>query len=488
MNAFATRTYPFLRTRNSRRWLDSFFRVARCSVRAYLLAGLSLLGGVVANESRATIYEVPPTYWTTTVGYPSPTGATFMAAVEATCQAWFENMLHGIARTEIKTLYDGIQRACFATQQPPGFAVQIVQSVYFRPNPVCEIGTTFSYPGRPYEAGVCRKVDCPTTSRSCFMRSNTGVLTVPPSSCTNGCLFTNTLGGAQERYEGGQLIYWYPLSIAGSGGECNTSSYAAPACTDSTPPPQDPCMLPGAATSPACGGGAGCPVGTTVLANGACTPNSPSSPCLPPNYRNAQLMCVPIPVGSGDGGSGIPGSGGASGSVGGAGGNGGTGGAGSGTGAGAGGGGGSGGQGGGGGAGGVGGGGGVGGAGGAGKDDVKCGATGNLCQSKFQSYYDDFMSFFGVSPATAAEGQAFQGQFADGKNALTHGPVVQIETSVTGRISYGNSCPAPRSINLYFTNVSMDYAPICDLARALGPIIAGIMGMTAIGILLRGAA
>ena len=285
--------------------------------------------------------------------------------------------------------------------------------------PQCLSGYTFTAyantaDSNPY-TGLCKRPKCQTSSSSCFISSQTPISSIPASACIEGCVVAQALGSQQERYVAGAQTFYYEVLKAVTANRCYVAGGTTVVVCNSGPPsPQDPCSVPGASTTTSCGGGTGCPAGSTVLANGACTPNDSNAPCPAASYRvDGQGACIPYPggagsggAGSGGGGAGTPGAGGASGSAGGAGG---AGGAGSGTGGG---GGGAGGQGGGGGSAGSGGSGGAGGAagangsdgaGGIAKDDVKCGTTGALCQTKFQEYLEYVKGVFDLTGSDAAD-------------------------------------------------------------------------------------
>lgn len=352
----------------------------------------------------------------------------------------------------------------------------------------------------PYPTPNCKKNICVVASTTCYTSSNYQLTAVTPNACANGCQITQALGSCVERFTAGAQLYFCTLNKSTTGPTCNFDSGAV-ACSTSAPGVQNPCELPGANTSPACGGGTGCPAGTTALANGACTANDSGAPCPAQSYRvDGHGACVPFPGtgagsgGSGSGASGGAGSVGAGGSAGGSGASGGSGGAGSGTGGG-GGGGGSGGGGGAGGSAGAGGQGGQGGAGGASKEDVKCGTTGNLCQTKFQEYFDYVKGLFDVTggdAAAAADGRseiakAAAGGYAD--NAVNKGAVTDLSALGNG-LSFGSflpkSCPAPRSIAIGGGTVTLGVSELCSLGQVVGAILVAMSALGAAVYVFRG--
>lgn len=357
--------------------------------------------------------------------------------------------------------------------------------------PMCDTGFTFSANDGDTSryTGSCKKLRCQPASSTCWLSSSMAISSVPSSACILGCVTAQGITDTQERFTSGQPTWYYHISKARTTTTCATNTAANEvSCNASAPAVQDPCGLPDAASNPSCGGGAGCGPGYTMIANGACTANDSNAPCVAPSARDIHGVCVPYAGaggGTGGGGTGAAGTGGSGGNSGSTGGAGGSGGAGSSTGGG--GGGGSGGQGGGGGGGGTGGGGGsggVGGAGGAGKEDVKCGTTGDLCQTKFQEYFDAVKDFFAGDPVLAADGKAEVLKSDAGgyeENKLTKGPVTDLSSlhldTGGGMIGGGHSCPQSRQINFKGATVAISYQPLCDFSGYIRAVLLALCAL-----------
>lgn len=347
---------------------------------------------------------------------------------------------------------------------------------------ICSEGYTwdsFNNDNNPY-TGVCKKPSaCTPSFESCYLSSTTEISSAAATVCVSGCVVAQSLGTPEIRYSGGVQTFFYNISKAKTAVSCSVMGGGSPIlCNSGAPGPQNPCELPSAASSVACGGGTGCPPNTTVLANGACTPNDSNAPCPAQSYRvDGAGACIPYPnagagTGSTGGGSGAAGGAGAAGSAGGAGSAGSTG---TGT---------NGGTGGGGGGGGSGGTGGAGGAGGAAKDDVKCGATGDLCQNKFQEYFDAVKEFLAGDATIAAAGKAAIAKSEAGgndENKLNKGPVtdlasLNLETG-GGMISGGRACPAPKQIGFKGQTFAISFQPLCDFGGYIRFMLLAVCGI-----------
>lgn len=464
--------------------------------------GLTLLA-LLANSAHSVVLATKdPIGWNNSASGYEVTYGSWSEALNMAC--FFESgRISASFAQSIAAPYGG-QNMSIGTRRCKidRYGTYSVETVYVNVSatPVCaENGVVFTpYGGEFYTTSKCDVPTCPASSSQCLLKSTSPISSIPGSACVESCQIVQSITGTEDRFIGGVHTWYYSITKASTGSKCSATGGAAGlvSCNATEVPPQDPCALPDSATNQACNGGGGCPAGQTVLANGACTPNDSNAPCVPPSYRNSQGACIPYSgpgTGSGTGGSGTAGSGGNSGATGGQGGSGGAGGAGSGTGGGAGGGGGSGGQGGGGGSGGGGGEGGKGGDGGATKDDVKCGTTGDLCQSKFQQYYDSFKEFFTADAGEVAEGKAEMAKSRAGgyqENPLNKGPVFDVSNLQlnTGGVSIpgGGSCPAPRQISLPSGGaLIMDYAPICQFAGYIRYVLLAVAAMLSASIVTR---
>lgn len=485
--------------------MDHGFKQPRYVVRA-CLAGLLcyfILAGLSGN-ALAALDRRPPLYWTSNMGFPPGQGATPDAAIADSCAYWYANAVDYPAG-QLAPVLDSVNG--YATCKAQRYIddqgnKQVIGSSSMSLIPTCEGGYTWDRINGDNNAwtGACVKPACLADSTTCFMAgSSSSALTVQGSVCTQGCVINQSVNGCQERYIGGVQTFYCQLTRSKTTTACDTPTSGSVACATSGPPLQDPCAMPGAATSSSCGGGSGCPAGTTVLANGACTPNDSNAPCVPPSYRVGGVgACVPY-AGAGDsggGGTGTAGAGGTGGNSGATGGAGGSGGAGSATGGG--GGGGSGGQGGGGGAGGsagAGGQGGQGGAGGASKDDVKCGTTGNLCQTKFQEYFDYVKGLFDLTGSDASDATKGRAEIAKASgggyedNAVNKGPVTDLSALGDG-LSFGSflpkSCPAPRSFSIGGGSVTFGVTELCSLGQMIGAVLVAASALGAAAFVFRG--
>ena len=423
--------------------------------------------------------EQAPDYWTAYTSVTNRQGNTVASAQDAVCgataltiqdsYAYDSVLLGGNLTCRVRSWVNGnqTQDRYFAYTYAP----QCGAGFIWAPNDGDTSGQT----------GKCKRPKCIESSESCYLSSQTPISSVATSVCVTGCVVAQTLGPTEERYVGGVQIYYYQVLKAHTSSRCYVVGGATPvACNSGAPTPQDPCALPGASTNPQCGGSTGgCPPGTTVLANGSCTPNDAASPCPAGSYRiDGHGACVPYPGGdpgnggngSGAGAAGVAGSGGNSG---GAGGTGGSGGAGSSSGGG--GGGGQGGQGGGGGAGGAGGGGGQGGDAGKG---AECGPGKMLCEDTFQTFFTAVKDFFKGDVAEEAEGKAEIAKSRTGgyvENPLNKGPIVDLGTLSLdvsgGSIGGGHACPASRTISIKGTTFALSFGPLCDFAGYIRAVL-----------------
>lgn len=481
MNHASTRSYGVLRNRNSWCWLDIIFGLMfACSV-------------ATAQTSRSVSVGTPFFSGTINGGFGLDVNWSGDIQVASRCQQaaalWYTSpwawswMGLGYNNSIVSDAHWDMSCYIFHNSGIVGggmygsaaFDVHIQASCSAWPG--SSLNGTGGRTGLPKDARCMIEQPCALeTAVACVIALPNGAA-IPSRTNRSGCAATTTVGSCNNviTRSGNTYTQTPYCSITQTPTGQLATTEPALACTNQPAPPQDPCQIPGAVCTGASDTPPTCPNGT-VYANGICS--DANNGCPAGTSRTTGIggvggtgACAPFAIGggSGDGAAGTGGSAGGAGGVGGAG-------TGSTPGAG--------GAGGGGGSGGTG---GAGGSSGAGKEDVKCGATGNLCQSKFQDFYNSMTEWFGVSPAVVQESASFQSQFADGKNALNHGRVVQIESAVTNRIGYSSACPAPRIVNLKFTSVSIEFQPICTLATALGPIIAGIMGLSAIGIILKGA-
>lgn len=466
-----------------------------------VLAGLAVLAGPgSAQQSGDTL---PVDFWSTGWFDFQVIEPTAAAAAQTTCNAWYDKFPQAYNLRETLWIAPGYSAfGCHGRYVDADYNTKHLYSAYFSLYPTCANGYNLqTSAGDIRSNALCVRAACLQNSEVCQLTANTSSVVLAAAVCKNTCLLTQSLGACTERFIGGQQLFFCQVTKQTTGAHCSSTGGVEAACSSISPPAQDPCQLPGAATNPACGGGAGCPTGYTVLANGACTPNDSSAPCVPPSYRVGGVgACVPYAgpgAGTGGGGTGAAGAGGTGGNSGSTGGAGGNGGAGSANGGG--GGGGSGGQGGGGGAGGsagAGGQGGQGGAGGAAKEDVKCGATGALCQTKFEEYFQYVKDLFGVtgSDATAAASgraeiaKSDAGGYAD--NGLNRGPVRDMSSLSTG-LSFGTflpkTCPAARSFSVGAGSFTISLLELCSLAQIIGAVLVAGTALSSAMYVFRGA-
>jgi hypothetical protein len=111
-------------------------------------------------------------------------------------------------------------------------------------------------------------------------------------------------------------------------------------------------------------------------------------------------------------------------------------------------------------------------------------ATGALCQTKFEEYYNTVKEFFGGTPSETAIAQAELSKSRGGgydENSLNKGPQVAVNTSLNFGSFLPKSCPQAKQIYLLGgAQFGMPFDDLCNIASLIGyALVAGCSLMCA---------
>lgn len=327
----------------------------------------------------------------------------------------------------------------------------------------CPTGyTVYTSTGQALSQAVCRKQKpCAEVGTfTCTVKTVAGGTAIPTRTVRSACAMSVNVTGCVNRvtrsgssYSEASFCAVVETPVGGPITDLPTIN-----CATETAADQDPCALPGSS----CGDGApatcppgftkvgavcqpnpfgadGCPGGTQQdPVTKQCVADTNYTACASGYHRNATStggfgVCVKDTDGSGGGGGGGTG-------------------------------------------------GGTGAATGAGPNDVKCGATGDLCQTKFQEYLDTFKEFFGADPAAKIRGDALRSTAPTAEaseNPLNKGPKHEAVSSLNTSGFISHSCPSPVQIQLLNRNVSLPFDKLCEFAGVISGLMIGFASLNA---------